>query len=363
MGTGASTQRRILVVDLDAFYASVERLDDPSLRGLPLVVAGRGARGVVAAASYEARAFGVRSAMPTWKALEACPGLVVAEPRHARYREVSAATREIFARHGDAVEPASLDEAYIDVTGLRTGDSATAIAAAIREEIRSEVGITASAGVSYNKFVAKLASSVMKPDGQYVVRPRDGAAFVQAMPVARLHGVGPATAARMEAAGLATGADLAACDPTSLERLFGRQGPRFRDLAMGIDERPVVPDRERRSVGSETTFERDALTRDEVEARLDGVVDKLWERHLAAGKSWRTVTLKLRYADFSLISRSRSRDGPVGGRDEVRAVAAGLLRGAMSGRRPVRLVGVTLSGEVGSGREGGARAQLDLALA
>src|SRR5205823_7338743 len=257
--------RRIIHIDMDAFYASVEQRDDPGLRGLPVAVGGAGRRGMVAAASYEARKFGVHSAMSSVTARRRCPELVFVPPRFDVYRAISQQIRAIFARYTSLIEPLSLDEAYLDVTAaLVEHGSATAIAEEIRSAIRSETGLTASAGVSYNKFLAKLASDYRKPDGLFVITPSMGPDFVTALPVAKFHGVGPVTAAKMNQLGIHTGLDLGRQTKEFLTAWFGKAGNYFYDLARAQDDRPVVTDHPRKSLGAETTFERDLVAWEEV---------------------------------------------------------------------------------------------------
>src|SRR3954468_23091811 len=269
--------RRIIHIDMDAFYTSVEQRDNPGLRGLPVAVGGARKRGVVAAASYEARRFGVHSAMPSVTARRKCPDLVFVPPRFDVYKAVSLQIRAIFADYTPLIEPLSLDEAYLDVTeNLKGIASATRIAEAIRARIRAETGLTASAGVSYNKFLAKLASDQNKPDGLFVITPAQGPAFVGALPVGRFHGVGPATEARMHRLGIRTGADLKAQPLPVLEQHFGKAGPYFYAIACGIDPRPVRPDRIRKSIGAETTLFRDLIELGGMRAELQPILDKVW---------------------------------------------------------------------------------------
>jgi len=272
----AQVVRKIIHVDMDAFFASVEQRDDPALQGRPVAVGGGGPRGVVAAASYEARAFGVRSALPSVTARRRCPDLIFVPPRFEVYRAVSAQIRAIFAEHTDLIEPLSLDEAYLDVTENRHGIvAATELAQIIRARIRAETGLTASAGVSYCKFLAKMASGLNKPDGQAVIRPEQGAAFVAALPVAKFHGVGPATAARMARLGIETGADLREKPLAWLEAQFGKAGRWYWRIARGIDTRPVQPDRPRKSLGTEDTFADDIFTPDRANAELSALAAKV----------------------------------------------------------------------------------------
>ncbi|HEX8445566.1 MAG TPA: DNA polymerase IV [Sphingomonas sp.] len=337
--------RKIIHVDMDAFYASVEQRDDPALRGRPVAVGGSRARGVVAAASYEARTFGVRSAMPSVTALRRCPDLIFVPPRFDVYRGVSQQIRAIFAHYTDAVEPLSLDEAYLDVSVDRHAlGSAKAIAEAIRARIRADTGLTASAGVSYNKFIAKLASDQNKPDGLCVIPPAAGAAFVASLPVKRFHGVGPVTARRMEALGILTGADLRARSLAELHAHFGKAAPYLYGAARGIDERPVRSHRDAKSVGAERTFETNLSDPAALHAALARVADAAWVRIERSGMAGRTVTLKLRHADFRTITRARSQAGPITSAAHFLALGETLLAALLPVPDGVRLLGLTLSG-------------------
>ena len=335
--------RKILHVDMDAFYASVEQRDDPVLHGRPVAVGGSGERGVVAAASYEARRFGVRSAMPSVVARRRCPDLVFVAPRFEVYRSVSRQIRSIFADYTDLIEPLSLDEAYLDVTGNPKGlPSATWIAQEIRARIREEIRLTASAGVSYNKFLAKLASDRCKPDGLCVIRPSEGAAFVEGLPVDKFHGIGPATAAKMRRLGIFTGLDLRGQTKEFLREQFGKPGDFYYAAARGIDPRPVRADRERKSIGSETTFARDLLGYAELAEGLEPSIETVWDYCARTRISGRTVTLKVKYADFRQVTRSRTCPMPMTDHATLRQVGLELLS-ALSPGIGVRLLGVTLS--------------------
>jgi DNA polymerase-4 len=337
--------RKILHVDMDAFYASVEQRDDPALRGRPVAVGGVGGRGVVAAASYEARAFGVRSAMPSRTALRLCPELAFVPPRFEVYRAISREVRDVFAHYTPLVEPLSLDEAYLDVTeNLKGIPTATRVAAEIRAEILERSGLTASAGVSYNRFLAKLASGQRKPNGQFVITPEMGLAFVEGLPVSRFHGVGPATAARMERLGIRTGKDLREKSLAYLQEQFGKAGAHFHAVARGEDDRPVRPDRPRKSAGSETTYPRDLGDPGEVEAGIQALADEVWAWCERTGAFGRTVTVKLRYADFRTLTRSRTGAGPVASRPALAGAAVELVRGVFPLEKRVRLLGVAVSG-------------------
>ncbi len=352
--------RKIIHVDMDAFYASVEQRDHPELRGLPVAVGG-GHRGVVAAASYESRKFGIRSAMPAITALRRCPGLVFVKPRFDVYRAVSQQIRAIFADYTELVEPLSLDEAYLDVTEDRRGlGSARAIAEDIRRRIRDECQLTASAGVSYCKFIAKLASDQNKPDGLCVITPDKGPAFVATLPVARFHGVGPKTAAKMERLGIFTGADLAAWSREQLDAHFGSSGEWYWKIARGIDERPVRPDRPYKSVSAERTFDTDLTEPTALAAELERVAGFAWARVERTQVAGRTVTLKVKFADFTIITRSKSFGQPVA--DEAAFTAAGLalLAGLVPVPKGIRLLGLGLHNLAGADDEG--PVQLGLAI-
>jgi DNA polymerase-4 len=342
--TEAEPRRKVIHIDMDAFYASVEQRDNPELRGRPVAVGGSRERGVVAAASYEARKFGVRSAMPSVTARRKCPELIFVKPRFEIYRSISLQIREIFAAYTSLIEPLSLDEAYLDVTdNLKAIPLATEIAEKIRADIRAQTGLTASAGVSYNKFLAKLASDHRKPDGLFVITPRLGPVFVETLAVGKFHGVGPVTAAKMNTLGIFTGLDLRAQSLDFLQAHFGKPASYYYWIARGIDHRPVKPDRVRKSVGTETTFAQDLNTIDDVGEHLEPILDKLWKhaenQRIRAG----TVTLKVKFSDFQLITRSRSVTGFVSSRSELGEISAGLARSLCPLAKGVRLLGLSLS--------------------
>lgn len=341
----AATQtRKILHIDMDAFYASVEQRDNPELRGKPVAVGSPAARGVVAAASYEARAFGVRSAMPSVTAARKCPDLIFVKPRFDTYRAVSMQIRAIFAEYTPLIEPLSLDEAYLDVTtNLKEMAVATEIASEIRARIKEATGLNASAGISYNKFLAKMASDLNKPNGQAVITPKHGPAFVESLPVKRFHGVGPATAGKMAALGIATGADLKRKSPEFLTEHFGKSGSYYYGIARGIDNREVTPDRERKSVGAEDTFAVDLSALAEAKRELAPLVAKIWRYCEANDMSAKTVTVKIRFADFQIITRSKTLPAAFPDDGAILAAATTLLEGTHPFRKPVRLLGVTLS--------------------
>jgi DNA polymerase-4 len=340
----AERVRRIVHIDMDAFYASVEQRDNPELRGKPVAVGSSTARGVVAAASYEARAFGVRSALPSVTAKRRCPDLIFVSPRFEVYRAVSAQIREIFAEHTDLIEPLSLDEAYLDVTENKLGIAvATEIATIIRARIKEVTGLNASAGISYCKFLAKMASDLNKPNGQAVITPRSGPAFVEALAVKKFHGVGPATAARMEKLGIFTGADLKAQSLAFLQEHFGKSGAWYYKIARGVDERSVQPDRPRKSVGAEDTFATDIFELGPAIAELAPLAAKVWRHCETRGFSGKTITLKVKYADFQQITRSRTLHRPVHGQEEILKIAVELLEATFPAAKSIRLLGITLS--------------------
>ena len=357
----ARPQRKIIHIDMDAFFASVEQRDHPELRGKPVAVGGSKLRGVVAAASYEARKFGVRSAMPSVTAKKRCPELIFVKHRFDVYTEVSRQVRAIFAEYTPLVEPLSLDEAYLDVTENLVGvASATQIAEDIRARIRAETGLTASAGVSYNKFLAKLASDHRKPDGLFVITPRMGAAFIETLPVGKFHGVGPATTEKMNRLGIHTGLDLRAQSLTFLQERFGKSGQFYYWIARGIDERPVRSDRIRKSVGAENTFFDDLTEFDAMRDELAPIIDKLWRHCETSDIRGRTVTLKVKYADFQTITRSRTLAAPIAGRAELEAASLDLLAALMPTPKGIRLLGVTLSGLDNDEADGGPQMRLEL---
>ncbi|GMA16942.1 DNA polymerase IV [Deinococcus metallilatus] len=337
--------RKIIHVDMDAFYASVEQRDDPRLRGQPVAVAWGGKRSVVLTASYEARPFGVRSAMPLYRALERCPELRVVEPRFEAYREVSAQVREVFLRYTPLVEPLSLDEAYLDVTApLTGGPSATRIAGSIRAEIHARTGLTATAGVSVNKFLAKLASGLNKPDGLTLLLPEQADGLLASLPTADFHGIGPATARKLAACGIHTGADLRAAPPEQLTRLFGRIGEHFAWIARGQDDRPVEPDRAPVSIGAEETYADDLHTPEQVQAALPHLARNVERRLVRAGLAGRVVILKLKFDDRVTVTRRVSLPHAVWEAEALARVAARLVTRELILGRGVRLVGITVSG-------------------
>jgi DNA polymerase IV len=342
--TGAVRQRKIIHIDMDAFFASVEQRDNPELRGKPVAVGGSRERGVVAAASYEARTFGVRSALPSVTAKRRCPDLIFVTPRFDVYKAVSSQIREIFAEYTPIIEPSSLDEAYLDVTeNLKGIASATQVAEDIRAKIRRETNLTASGGVSYNKFLAKLASDHRKPDGLFVITPKMGPAFVEKLPVGKFHGVGPATTAKMNRLGIENGLDLRAQTLPFLQQHFGKFGPYYYWIARGVDERPVHADRVRKSIGAENTFAQDLHAFEPMREALEPIIAKVWRHCQATGIQGRTVTLKVKFADFQQITRSKSVNDAIDSLADLERLSLGLLEPLLPTRKGVRLLGISLS--------------------
>ena len=336
--------RKIIHVDMDAFFASVEQRDDPSLRGRPVAVGGSSGRGVVAAASYEARVFGVRSAMASATARRQCPDLVFVKPRFEVYRAISEQIRAVFAEHTALIEPVALDEAYLDVTEPLSGlPSATAVARAIRAAILDETELVASAGVSYNKFLAKIASDYRKPDALFVITPAMGPAFIEMLPIGRFHGVGPVTEAKMKRFGILTGGDLRARSLDELGAALGSAASYYHALARGHDERAVRANRLRKSVSAEKTFSDDTTDHAVLAGHLRPIADKVWSVSAGKGVSGRTVTLKVKYSNFAQITRARSLPEPVPDRAALEAIGLSLLRDVYPLRRSVRLLGLSLS--------------------
>ena len=338
-------QRKIIHIDMDAFFASVEQRDFPELRGRPVVVGGRpGKRGVVAAASYEARAFGIRSAMPSTQAYKRCPQAVFVVPRFEVYRTVSKQIRAVFLEYTDLVEPLSLDEAYLDVTENKAGNpSATLVANEIRSRILAETGLTASAGVAPNKFLAKVASDINKPNGIFVIPPARVAAFIEKLPIGKFYGIGKATEKKMHELNIYTGADLKHREEIDLVRHFGKSGAFYYKIAHGIDERRVSPDRIRKSVGVETTFAEDLTTLAAMERTLADLARELARRLDKEDTAGKTVTLKLRFDNFVTITRSKTQPTFVAKAKPIFAIARAQLIACGAHERRVRLLGITVS--------------------
>jgi len=336
--------RKIIHVDMDAFYASVEQRDDPSLQGRPVIVAWKGNRSVVCAASYEARRYGVRSAMPAKYAERLCPNGIFIPPDFSKYRVASRMAREIFKRYTDLIEPVSLDEAYLDVTETKVGlPTATKVSRAIREQIREELNLTASAGVAPNKFLAKIASDWRKPDGLFVIQPCDIETFLPKLPVGRLPGVGKVTESRLSGLGIKTVADLLALDSAALEKEFGRHGIRLAELAHGIDESLVVSDRPTKSISAEDTFEQD-IPLEQTEPMIRRLAERVWAALQKDPRIARTVVLKLKTAEFNTLTRSHTPAEPPASCEELTNIALSLReRVLLSPEQRYRLVGVGLS--------------------
>ncbi|MBW8688023.1 DNA polymerase IV [Chitinophaga rhizophila] len=358
-------QRKIIHIDMDAFYASVEQRDHPEYRGKAIAVGGspEGRGGVVATASYEARKFGVRSAMPSKRALQLCPDIIFVRPRFDIYKEVSRKIREIFARYTDIIEPLSLDEAFLDVTEDKQQiGSAIEIAKLIKQAIREELQLTASAGVSVNKFVAKIASDLNKPDGLTFIGPSSIESFMEKLPVEKFFGVGKVTAEKMKRMGLHTGADLKRLSENDLKQHFGKPGGFYFRIVRGIDDREVQPHRETKSLGAEDTFPYDLTKTEEMYAELEKIAGTVCERLKRYGLKGRTVTLKVKYSDFRQITRNQSFPFPIGELDKILDTAKQLLLATEPEDKPVRLLGISLSnfGEIISAARSDNSIQLSL---
>lgn len=336
--------RKIIHIDMDAFFASVEQRDFPELRGKPVAVGGSSKRGVVASASYEARAFGVRSAMPSVTASRLCPSLIFVKSRFEVYREVSQQIREIFYSYTDLVEPLSLDEAYLDVTENKKGIwSAILIAMTIRKEIYETTGLTASAGVSFNKFLAKVASDINKPNGMKVILPEEAEAFLAKLPIEKFHGIGRVTADKMRRLGIHTGGDLAKRSQLELVKFFGKAGRHYYKIVRAEDDRPVNPDRIRKSIGAERTFSEDLVTLAAMQERLRPIVEVVF-RYMDKNQNFgRTVTLKMKTPDFQIFTRSRTFGSEVRDLSTLQEVALELLETHWETAGSVRLLGVSVS--------------------
>ncbi|MDD5036305.1 MAG: DNA polymerase IV [Methylococcaceae bacterium] len=340
-----SGPRKIIHIDMDAFFAAVEQRDFPEYRNRPVVVGGPpDSRGVVSTCSYEARVFGIRSAMPSSQAYRLCPHAIFLRPRFEAYREVSRQIRQIMLTFTERVEPLSLDEAYLDVSACQAYQgSATLIAREIKRRIRETTGLSASAGVSYNKFLAKIASDLDKPDGLYLITPEQGPGFVENLPVGRFHGIGKATEAKMQALGILTGKDLKARSLEELSLHFGKAGRHYHQIARGLDERPVVPSRPRKSMGEESTFQTDLDDKVEMLARLETMAGELLRQLAQKRLTARALTLKVRYENFVLVTRSKTLSRPFFDLADVIPHLAELLGKTEAGTRRVRLLGVSFS--------------------
>ena len=338
-------QRKIIHVDMDAFFASVEQRDQPELQGKPVVVGGQpNSRGVVAACSYEARQFGIHSAMPCSRAYRLCPQAIFVRPRFDAYKDVSKKIREIFWRYASDVEPLSLDEAYLDVShNTQFQGSATRIAEAIKCDIKAETNLIASAGVSYNKFLAKVASDMDKPDGLYVITPKQGAHFVAALEIGKFYGVGPVTEAKMLKLGIKLGADLRQKTQLELATHFGKSGDYFYQIARGIDHRPVHSSRIRKSLGKETTFKNDISNTVELIAQLNALADAVFSNLQTSNLVAKTITLKIKYSDFQTVTRAHTSPSNITELAQIQALIPELLSRTNAGQQGVRLVGISAS--------------------
>jgi DNA polymerase-4 len=335
--------RKIIHIDMDSFYASVEQRDNPEYRGKPLVVGGRSARSVVAAASYEARKYGVRSAMPMSRALQRCPHLIVTPPRFDVYKKVSNEIRKVFFEYTDLVEPLSLDEAYLDVTNPKKGPpSASLIAKEIKREIKKRTNLIASAGVSYNKFLAKIASDMDKPDGFYLILPEEAEQFLEELKIGKFFGVGKKTEEKMGQLGIFKGSDLKKVPENELIRHFGKAGRYYYNVVRGIDERPVVSHREPKSIGAERTYQTDIFDEQEVKEKLQEVIDIMWDRYESKNKQAKTVTLKVRFSDFTTITRRHTQNHPYS-KAEVISEVMEMLPMEEIKEKGTRLLGTTMS--------------------
>lgn len=336
--------RKIIHIDMDAFFASVEQRDNPELRGKPIAVGGSAERGVVAAASYEARVFGVRSAMPSVTAKRLCKDLIFVKSRFEAYKAVSQQIRQIFAEFTPLIEPLSLDEAYLDVTDyLAPSQTAYATAKAIRKRILEETGLTASAGVSYNKFFAKLASDYKKPNGQFAILPEQGENFIEQLAVGKFHGIGPATEKRMKERGIHTGLDLKNQTLDYLLSQFGKAGTWYYNIARGIDNREVKPNRIRKSYGSEKTFSEDLTTEAEMKEKLGDIIEKLWKWYYTTPQQGSTLTLKAKFNDFNRVTRSKTIVGGFSSKQHFADTADQLIETLLPLPRPIRLLGLSIS--------------------
>ncbi|OFY65971.1 MAG: DNA polymerase IV [Bacteroidetes bacterium RBG_13_43_22] len=336
--------RKIIHIDMDAFFASVEQLDNPELRGKPVAVGGSGVRHVVAAASYEARKFGVRSAMPSVTAKKLCPDLIFVKHRFERYNELSDKVFEIFKEYSDTVEPLSIDEAFLDVTADKKNiGSATLVAKEIKKEIRQRTGLTASAGISFNKFLAKIASEIKKPDGLFVIKPSDAEGFINDLPIEKFFGIGKVTSEKMHKLGIHKGIDLKKWELPDLIRNFGKVGKFYYDIVRGTDDRPVEPESERKSIGTELTYDKDLTTSFEIIAELYKVEKELMERLEQAGTTGKTITLKIKFSDFTQITRSRTIRHYIRDFDTLHREVSEIRKSLELKGSRIRLLGVSVS--------------------
>ncbi|MFT4736006.1 MAG: DNA polymerase-4 [Cyclobacteriaceae bacterium] len=338
------SENKIIHVDMDAFYASIEQNDDPSLRGKPIAVGGNKERGVVAAASYEARKYGVKSAMPSVTAARLCPELIFVKPRFGRYKEIAMRIRDVFYGYTDLVEPLSLDEAYLDVTVTKKGlPSATIIAQSIKDEIKEKTGLVASAGISYNKFLAKIASDMDKPDGLFVILPDDAFDFLSRLPIKKFFGIGKITAEKMQKIGIFTGSDLRRYTEQDLLHRFGKVGAYYYHICRGVDLRSVNPARERKSLSAETTLEKEIMNMQALNETLRKVKDEVWKRYTSQSKRGKTITLKIKFGNFTQITRSQSVLDAITSEEEFINLANQLISKDLIREEGIRLVGLGVS--------------------
>lgn len=345
MGVRLQLQRKIIHIDMDAFYASVEQRDYPELRGKPVIVGGQpNSRGVVAACSYEARKFGIHSAMPSSRAYRLCPDAIFVKVRFDAYREASRQLHKIFHEYTDLIEPLSLDEAYLDVTHCeQCQGSATRIAQEIKQKVKQRMNLIASAGVSYNKLLAKIASDMDKPDGLYVIRPEQAESFIGDLPVRKFHGVGKVTEQKMHKHGIQTGADMRSWSESELSTIFGKLGGYYYRIARGIDDRPVRPNRIRKSIGKENTFAIDLTDLEDIREKLTGIAEQLSELLQKRAIIAKTLTLKVKYSDFTQITRAHSYGSCIQSAEQMMEVIPGLIEKTELGQRPCRLLGLSVS--------------------
>ncbi len=352
--------RKIIHIDMDAFFASVEQRDDPSLRGKPIAVGGGGVRGVVAAASYEARQYGVRSAMPGATAKRLCPDLLFVKHRFEVYKEVSQQIRSIFADYTDLIEPLSLDEAYLDVTENKKHiHSGTLVAEEIRQRIFETTQLTASAGVSYCKFLAKIASDINKPNGLKVIKPEEAILFIEALPIKKFFGIGKVTEKKMQGLNIFTGADLKKLSQIDLVRHFGKAGRHYYNIVRGIDEREVNPNRIRKSIGSERTFNTDFEEWEDLKDRLEPIIKEVFELLKKKNNYGRTITIKIKNAAFQTITRSKTFGSDLKDARQFKLTALQLLEDNYQGAGKIRLLGVAVSNLMSEREEGGRQLEFD----
>lgn len=337
-------QRKIIHVDMDAFYASVEQRDHPEWRGKPIAVGGGSKRGVITTASYEARKFGIKSAMPGFKARLLCPDLIFTPVRFDAYKEASHQIRAVFARYTDLIEPLSFDEAFLDVTENKIKEPiATEIAKKIKHDIFQETELSSTAGVSYCKFLAKVASNMNKPDGLTVIRPHQAEAFLETLPIESFFGIGKVTALKMRSMGIQTGKDIKALDRLTLSQRFGKMGSFYYDIVRGIDNRPVRSKRVRKSLAVERTMSTDILSIEEMRKQMEAIIDKFFDRVLKSKTYGKTITLKVKTSEFKILTRSRSFDHQIKTREQISAVAYQLIEDHFYTFGPIRLIGLTMS--------------------